>query len=139
LPVAASGVETVLDALLRRLREGPTDEQRRQGLGSAFGPDVGLSLVAVTDGAALVEVTPAEQVPPADRLPLAVGQVVLTLTSVEGVERVVLQQDGQPVPAPLPGGELTSAPLTPADYDDLLAPSVTRPEKAVPLPSDEPT
>ena len=50
----------------------------------------------------------------------AVAQIVLTATSVPGVDAVLLTLDGDPVEAPLPSGELTSAPLTETDYEPLL-------------------
>ncbi|MGH8893721.1 MAG: GerMN domain-containing protein [Actinomycetes bacterium] len=133
-PMAASGLEPVVGALLGRLATGPTEQQRGRGLGSALGPGARLRLLQVTDGLASVEVTPSQQSPAADRLPLAIGQVVLTAASVDGVDRVLLVRDGQPLEAPLPGGERTSEPLTPSDYTDLLAVSATRTQKAEPGP-----
>ena len=52
---------------------------------------------------------------------LAVAQLVLTATSVSGVDGVLLTLDGQPVEAPLPSGELTTGVLTGADYAALLS------------------
>ena len=68
----------------------------------------------------------------------AVGQIVLTATSVPGVRAVLLTATGNRVDAPLPDGQLTSAPLTAADYEILLtapAPSATA---APPTPSAMP-
>ena len=56
----------------------------------------------------------------AERLPAAIGQVVLTLSSAPGIESVVLVSDGQPVQVPLPGGALTDQPVTGDDYAELL-------------------
>jgi spore germination protein GerM len=50
-----------------------------------------------------------------------VGQIVLTATSLPGVRGVRLTLDGEPLEAPLPSGELTSAPLTAEDYAALLS------------------
>jgi hypothetical protein len=135
LSLNATGLEPVERALLDALSAGPTEDQRSEGLGTALGPGVGLTLVDVVDGTARVTVTPSESTPSADRLPLAVGQVVLTLTSVDGVDAVQIVRDGQPVPAPLPGGEQTSDPLTAADYASLVTPSSSRTTKAEPGPS----
>lgn len=137
-PVEASGLVPVVDALLAHLASGPSEQLRAVGLGSALGPDVGLDLVDVVDGVAQIQVTPSSQSPAADRLPLAVGQVVLTVTSVDGVDRVTFLQDGVPIEAPLPGGARTSAPVSASDYSSLLDTAAGRAEKAVPgtpLPS----
>jgi hypothetical protein len=131
-PVEASGLEPVVQSLLLLLAAGPTEEQRARGLGTALGPGVGLDLTGVVEGTAQIQVTPSSQIPAADRLPLAIGQVVLTATSVDGVDRVVFLQDGVPVEAPLPGGARTSVPVTAADYSSLLANTAQRLEKAVP-------
>ena len=66
----------------------------------------------------------------------AVGQIVLTATSVPEVRRVRLTRDGEPVEAPLPDGELTSDPLTARDYADFLVPPTPSPTSA---PSTTPT
>jgi spore germination protein GerM len=57
-----------------------------------------------------------------DEGPLAVGQIVLTATSVPGVDSVVLTREGKPVEAQQAGGQLTDRPLTAAEYAPLLAP-----------------
>jgi hypothetical protein len=51
---------------------------------------------------------------------LAVAQVVLTVTSVPGVDSVLVTRDGAPVELPLPGGALTSGPVTGRDYISLV-------------------
>jgi len=71
----------------------------------------------------------------ADRLPLAVGQLVLTALSVQGVDRIRLVRDGQLIGAPLPGGQQTTDPLVAADYASLLAAGTSRPLKASTSPS----
>jgi len=62
----------------------------------------------------------------------AVAQLVLTATSLQGVDAVRLTIGGDPVEAPLPTGELTSAPLTAADYAVFL--TAPEPPSAVPAP-----
>ncbi|HEX7189557.1 MAG TPA: GerMN domain-containing protein [Actinomycetes bacterium] len=123
--ISESGTEAELVAVLDALEAGPTEQQRALGLASALAPTGGLRLLAVVDGTARIEVAPAAITPAADRLPLVVGQLVLSATSVQGVDQVVLVQDGQPVEAPLPGGEQTSNPLEAADYASLVAPAAT--------------
>lgn len=51
---------------------------------------------------------------------LAVGQVVLTLTSLPGVDAVRFTSRGAPVEVPLPDGTLVARDLTEGDYESLL-------------------
>lgn len=120
---AASGLGPALGGVLSQLAAGPREAERASGLASALGPDVRLTLVGVTDGTAVIEVDLGEQDPSASRLPLAVGQVVLSATSVEGVGRVQLVQGGSPIEVPLPDGALTLGPVTAGDYAPLLGPT----------------
>lgn len=133
LTVGATGLRPVVRQLLEQLSDGPTENQRDAGLASALGPDVNLSLDGISGSTARVEVSLAAREPTADRLPLAVGQVVLTLTSVEGVDQVLLVQDGEPTEMALPGGARTSDPVGAGQYRALVAPG------EVPLPKAEPT
>jgi hypothetical protein len=54
---------------------------------------------------------------------LAIGQVVMTLTSLAGVESVRFERDGVVVEVPLPDGTLVRRALTGSDYSSLLASS----------------
>lgn len=112
---------SALHAVLAALATGPDARHRERGLGTALGPDIRLRLVGVDDGVARIALSGVPHTSPADRLPLAVGQVVLTATSIDGIDGVVLMQDGQRIEVPLPGGELTSEPVRAADYLTLLA------------------
>lgn len=107
--------------LVRRLNGSPTTEQRDRGLSSALSAGVPARLVEVVGGTASVELRQPERYPVADRLPLAIGQVVLTVTSVPGITRVELLRDRDPMPAVLPGGERADRPVSALDYADLLA------------------
>ena len=119
---------------LDQLVDSPNDQDRMSGLSTALGPDVRLSLSSLSNGRATVDIRAGEQAPGAGRLPLAVGQVVLTLTSVGGVDEVVLTSDGVRIAAPLPGGALTDRPLRARDYAELIV--ATTPPTAGP---DAPT
>jgi hypothetical protein len=126
VPVRASGVAgndvaTTLSALLAELTEGPDEEARDQGLSSALGPDAVITPDRLEGTRAVIDVQPGAQAPTAGRLPLAIGQIVLTVVSVPGVESVVFTAKGEPIQAPLPGGELTDRPLVASDYTVLTA------------------
>jgi len=130
---AGSSSSTVA-ALLERLALGPQEDERTRGLSSALGPDVGIGLVRLEGTTAVVDVRAGDQLPSAGRLPLAVGQIVLTAVSVPGVDRVQLTAEGKPVQAPLPDGALTDRPLSAPDYSSLVAgaPTVVRTATASP-------
>ncbi len=121
-PPAFGDPEAMVRTALTQLSAGPDEDQRRAGLASALGSDVDLRLVDLADGTARVDVVLPSRDPAPDQLPLAVGQIVLTVTSVTGVDDVVLVQDGEAIEMPLPGGARTSDPVGAADYQDLLAP-----------------
>jgi hypothetical protein len=115
-PDAWERVQHLLDALA----SGPTDELHTLGLGTALGEGAHLTVTGQHDRHIRVEVDLGEPSPSADLLPLAIGQIVLTASTVPGVEDVELTQDGQPLPVPLPGGALTDGPLSAAQYGSLV-------------------
>ncbi len=129
VPVETDVVEAVpveaVGAVLARLSEGPSEDERGAGLSTALGPGATLTLRSLEDGRAEIEIDTGDPEPSAERLPLAVGQVVLSVTSVSGITSVVLTDDGQPVDAPLPDGARTGRPLTRADFEVLVGPSPT--------------
>jgi hypothetical protein len=111
--------EVVVERLLGELAAGPTDEARAAGRSTAIPPESALALVDITQDTVRVMVDPETDIS-ADRLPAAVGQVVLTVTSAAGVRSVVLVSEAGPVQVPLPGGALNEGPVTAADYTVLM-------------------
>ncbi|MBZ5740649.1 GerMN domain-containing protein [Nocardioides mangrovi] len=109
----------VVEGLLHTLATGPSDDARANGRSSAVPPDSGLEMAGLADGVVEVDIEPETSLS-ADRLPVAVGQIVLTVTSAPGVRSVVLVTDGEPAKVPLPDGALTEGPVTAEDYGDLL-------------------
>lgn len=128
--LGSSDLTQVLKALLVRLAQGPDETQRAAGLATALGPGVTLTLNQVDGRTAVVRLDLGDQGPAASKLPLAIGQVVLTATSVRGVDRVKLvRADGEPIEVPLPDGALTVEPVEAGDYSSLLvgaSPSTAR-------------
>ena len=116
----AQSPTTQVTRLLDALAAGPTEADRVAGRTSAWAQLARPVLVGLDGSTAVVEVDPRLQTS-ADRLPLAVGQVVLTLTSARGVVAVEFVADDAPVQVPLPGGALTAGPVTPTDYAELVA------------------
>lgn len=115
----------VAAAVLVDLIVGPTAAERDRGLRSGLPSGTDLALSSMQDGVASVDLPADLQSLPSERVPLAVGQIVLSLTSVTGVTEVLLVRDGEPVAAPLVDGSLTSEPLTRDDYTALLHPEVS--------------
>lgn len=110
------GARDRLADLLADLAAGPTRAERDDQLSTALPPDVRLGVGRLDGGTATIDIGVATQAPSGVASRRAVAQIVLTATSVPGVDAVRLTFAGAPVEAPLPSGELTSAPLTAADY-----------------------
>jgi spore germination protein GerM len=109
--------------LLADLSGGPDAVERADGLSTVLAPDARVELVRLMGGSAWVQVDPGTQSPTPERLPIALGQIVLTATSVPAIDAVQFVTDGEPIQVPLPGGELTAEPVTQSDYSVLLSPS----------------
>lgn len=121
----ARPAQEVVRALLGMLAAGPQDEERGRGRSTAIPPDSTLELVALRGATAEVEFDPASDIR-ADRLPLAAGQIILTVTSLPAVRQVVLVRDGSPVAVPLPGGALAEGAVAASDYAGLLTSQADR-------------
>ena len=125
----------MLQTLLNRLAVGPSDRERARGLVTDLAPGATIVLRSISDGTANIELQSAGQDPSPSKLPIAVGQIVLTATSIVGIDRVVFARDGAAVAVPGPsGGGLTADPLVASDYETLLAPGQPPVDRTIPLP-----
>ncbi len=125
----------LLQTLLNRLAVGPSDRERSRGLVTDLGPGSTIVLRAVTNGVANIELQNPNQDPSPAKLPIAIGQIVLTAASVVGIDRVVFVKDGTVVSVQGPtGGNLTPDPLGAGSYIDLLAAGQPAVRRTVPLP-----
>ncbi|GAA4996987.1 hypothetical protein GCM10023317_26980 [Actinopolymorpha pittospori] len=106
-------------AVLHALSAGPGSSERARGISTAIPDRLRLGVSSLRGGTATVALSGDPRDPSAEESTLAVGQIVLSVTSVVGVDRVRLSRGGQAIDAPLVDGSLTSAPLTAADYDAL--------------------
>lgn len=120
--VEAGDTADLAGQVLERIEAGPSERERSLGLTGALGPGLGLRVEAVDQDVVEVEVSGDASLPSADQVPLAIGQVVLSLTALPGVEGVRLVSEGRPLPVPLPDGELTTDVVAEADYRDLTVP-----------------
>lgn len=107
--------------LLADLLAGPTEAEQGRGLRSALaGSDV-VASVEVWGVTAYVEVPAAIEGTGRNDDVLAFGQIVCTLTSRDGIERVVFTRQGVAIGVPLPDASLSQDPLRAADYAGLIA------------------
>jgi hypothetical protein len=109
-----------LTDLLGQLAAGPTAGERNDGLTTALPPGARLTVAALEAGTVTIDLAGAGDAPSGQQSRLAVGQIVLTATSLPEVQAVQLTLAGEPLETPLPSGELTSAPVDGADYETLL-------------------
>lgn len=113
--------QDVLDELLGLSRDtslGPTVRSALpKGLTARVTVQRGLAIVD-TDASLLTDISPLDQ-------RLAIGQIVLTLTSRPGIGQVSFYVDGKPQSVPRGGGDLAPAsdPVAYDDYIQLVTPS----------------
>lgn len=106
-------VEDVLNSLLAGVTDPEADNGLRTNIPSdtrvidVTGPDSGLVTVDLSSD--FLNVSRELQ-------RLALAQVVFTATSLPNVDRVLFEFDGEPTEVPGAGDELTSRPLTRADF-----------------------
>lgn len=112
-------VAEVVQDVLGALSASPSSEESGAGRTSAVPPSARLELVALEDGIAVVDLDPVA-LGDAERLPLAVGQLVLSVSSAPGVDGLRLVTSGESVDVPLPDGTLADRPVTADDYVELL-------------------
>jgi hypothetical protein len=120
--VTGPSLEDRLGKLLADLAVGPTRQELAEQLSTALRPEVRLAVEAVENGVATISIAGTEGGQSTGESRRAVAQIVLTATSLPGIDAVRLSAGGEVVEAPLPSGELTSRPLTADDYAVLVAP-----------------
>ncbi|TFV68382.1 hypothetical protein E4P40_23490 [Blastococcus sp. CT_GayMR20] len=111
-----------LAELLAALADAPTAGERTEEMSTSLPPGVRLSVTDLSGGMATIELGLPAEAPTGGAGRRAVAQIVLSASTVPGVDAVRLTVDGEPVEAPLPSGELISAPLTAEDYATFLTP-----------------
>jgi Sporulation and spore germination len=118
--VPASGdVAAMATQALSQLTAGPDPDEQARGLSSAIPPGLSVMLVRLKGPLAIVDVKGTDPGPATEEAKLATAQVVLTLTSIPGVDSVLLTRNGVPQ-AVLPDGELTQLPISREDVAGLL-------------------
>lgn len=120
---ASDDPRLALDQVVAALTAGPSATARDNGIGTALPPSLELTITGLRGGLATVDLGGGDAFNVGEQGPLVVGQVVLSVTSVPGVDRVRLTRRDQPVDAQLADGVLTGRPLVPADYRQLVDPA----------------
>jgi spore germination protein GerM len=111
-------LDIVLDSLL-----GPvTEPEQRAGLRTAI--PRGTEILAIDEDGAelLVDLSRTFAAVGGEEEILAVAQIVMTATSIDGVDFVSFQLDGVPTDVPVANGALSADPVGADDYTSLVAP-----------------
>jgi hypothetical protein len=107
----------IIDALLA----GPSEDEFGIGFRSLLPAALRANDVALRTGGVLAVDLSAPILDIAgDDLPLALAQIVHSLTAVRGITGVLITVEGQATPWPLPSGELVEGPLTAYDFPGLI-------------------
>ncbi|MFC0033332.1 GerMN domain-containing protein [Micromonospora chaiyaphumensis] len=109
-----------VDAHLQHLLAGPDGAERDRGLATALPGTVAVAGATLTGTVATVDVRQAGEETGRNDEILAFGQIVCTLTQRPDVDSVAFRRDGQPLEVPRADGNVSSLPLTAADYRPLL-------------------
>ena len=117
-----------------RLEQGPPFGRPSVGLGTAVPEGLVLG-IDVTRGIATVDLTArfSNAMPRTDP-PLAIAQMVLTLTRFQGIGQVMFTRDGAPIDVPLPPNDELSPVGEPVAYEDFAILLVESPASTTPPP-----
>ncbi|HEX6300556.1 MAG TPA: GerMN domain-containing protein [Acidimicrobiia bacterium] len=111
-------LEIVFDSLF-----GPvTEPEQRSGLRTAI--PRATEILAVDDDGATLQVNLSREFAAVggDEEVLAVAQIVMTVTRIEGIELVAFKLEGVPTDVPVANGALSDDPVGAEDYASLIAP-----------------
>ncbi|NHC45020.1 GerMN domain-containing protein [Motilibacter aurantiacus] len=114
----------VLEQVIGSLQTGPDEAAQARGLTTALPPSLTLTVLDVIEGVATIDIGGESNGVSTQQNTFAVGQVVLTATSVSGVSGVMLARNGDPIQAPVEDGALTWRPLVASDFAALRRPRV---------------
>lgn len=115
--VATGPMTSQAAAVLAALTAGPDPDEQSRGLSTAVPPSLHLNVAQFRNRQITLDIASEPSGVTAAESPLTVAQIVLSLTSLPGIDKVRLTRDHQPIEAPLADGSLTSVPLTARDYN----------------------
>jgi spore germination protein GerM len=106
--------------LLDSLFLGPNTDEQEQQLGTALPREIELLSTRTVGRVLTIDVTDVFGELTTGALRLAVGQIVVTASEIDGVDAVRVRVDGVTQTWPVGDGELTELPLTVYDYPGLV-------------------
>lgn len=107
-------------ALLSSLFSGPNTDEQEQQLGTALPREIELISTRTVGRVLTIDVTDVFGELTTGALRLAIGQIVVTASEIDGVDAVRVRVDGITQVWPAGDGELTELPLTVYDYPGLV-------------------
>lgn len=111
-----------LESILGSLLEGVTEPEERSNLRSSIPTATRVLGIEREGNLARIDLSSEFAAVGGGEEILAVAQIVLTATSVEGIDLVALQLEGVPTDAPVASGALSIEPVSAADYSSLVTP-----------------
>jgi len=110
------------ERILASLFDGVTEPEVRANLRTSIPPGTRVISVSAEEPLLRVDLSGEFAAVGGEEEVLAVSQIVLTATSIEGIESVAFELDGVPTAVPLPDGALSVDPVGADDYAALIAP-----------------
>lgn len=111
-----------LTIIFESLLDGVTETERMQNLRTAIPPGTETMAVTEEDSVLAIDLNSEFAAVGGEEEILAVAQIVLTATSIEGIDLVAFQLEGVPTDVPVANGALSVDPVGAADYSTLVAP-----------------
>lgn len=108
--------------ILASLFDGATEPEVRANLRTSIPPGTRVISVSAEEPLLRVDLSQEFAAVGGEEEILAVAQIVLTATSIEGIESVAFELDGLTTAVPLPDGALSIDPVSADDYAALIAP-----------------
>lgn len=108
------------DELLASLFSGPNADEQEQQFGTALPRDIELLSTRTVGRVLTVDVTDVFGELTTGALRLAIAQIVVTASEIDGVDAVRVRVDGVTQVLPAGDGELTELPVTVYDYPGLV-------------------
>lgn len=111
-------LEIVFDSLLGSV----TEPEQRSGLRTAIPRATEILAIEEVDATLQLDLSQEFAAVGGEEEVLAVAQIVMTATSIEGIELVAFQLEGVPTDVPVANGALSDDPVGAGDYASLVAP-----------------
>jgi spore germination protein GerM len=109
-------IEAGVDGALRALESAPSAAEADRGLRTALPVGGGHLHARIGDGVAVVAVPTAYETLGLVQQVEAVGQIVYTVTAIDGITGVEFTEEGQLIDVPVDRGQLRNGPVTRLDY-----------------------